>query len=161
MAAGATAETPFVAPAFVLRANAALRPLSLQDSLPVSQTGEEATLGTSVVQSRGLKTRTAGVAAISGDSKSDTVQSSGPRCDTSSPGARSDTAVEVFSPHMPHCFTLEPALTCETFEASGTAAPPNPPQQILDSTGTAAAPSAPHLTPEVTVNLVLEFLGAA
>jgi len=48
--AGATAETQLVAPAFVLRVNAALRPPPPQDSLPASQVGEAAKLGGSVVQ---------------------------------------------------------------------------------------------------------------
>lgn len=111
MVAGATAETQLVAPAFVLRVNAALRPPPLQDSLPASQVGEAAKLGGSVVQSRRLKTRTAGVAAMGQDSTSDTAQSSGPRCDTPSPLARTGTAVKVLFPLVPHCTTLEPTLT--------------------------------------------------
>jgi len=93
----ATAEIRLVAPAGVLCAKAALPPPPLRYSLPAAQTGDAAKLGGSVVQLRGLKTRTSRVAALGGDSTRDTEQASCPRCGAPSPGARTGTAVAFLS----------------------------------------------------------------
>jgi len=113
------------------------------------------------VQSRGLKTRTSGVAAMGGDSTLDSEHASGPRCGAPSPGARTGTAVAVLSPFVPHRTTPAPALTFDTVEVSGTAVPPPSIPHTLEGSAAAGATSAPRRTPQETVNQFLEFVGAA
>jgi len=136
-------------------------PPALCDSLPAAQKGDAAKLGGSFVQSRGLKTRTSGVAAMGGDSTRDTEQASGPRCCAPSPGAHTGPAVAFLSPFVPHRTTPAPDLTCDTVGASGTAVPPPSISQMLDGTAATGAPSVPRLSPQDTVNQFLEFVGVA